>query len=94
MLQKSELIATGPCNALKETVTNAVHVYTNDVNVAMVTDTHLDATTAAYYETFLLNHDTKGLLVTSMPFSLSDIVIPMLLHLVPWRYAHGVPRWT
>jgi hypothetical protein len=64
---------------LENAVPAGTRVYTNDINPAAVADTHFDATRLKYYETFTLNNGRNGLLVTSMPFSLSDVIIPMLV---------------
>ena len=90
---------------LESAVPNNAQIYTNDINVSRVSDTHLDATHFDYYHTFVLNHGVNGIIVTSMPFSLSDVVIPMLatemadmlicLHVGPNFISDGpLPRHT
>ena len=54
-------------------------VYTNDVNPAAMVDTHCDALQPTYINDFLSQHGIKGLVVTSPPYSIVDLCIPMLV---------------
>ncbi len=96
---------SGNKHGLESAVPNNTQIHTNDINVSSVSDTHLDATEFDYYHTFLLNHGFNGIIVTSMPFSFCDVVIPMLasefsnmlicLHVGPNFISDGpLPRHT
>jgi hypothetical protein len=74
---------SGDSSTLRRSVPAEQIIYTNDFNVAAVADTHCDATKWEYYAEFLQKHTNTGIIVTSPPFSLLDVVIPMLTHKMP-----------
>jgi hypothetical protein len=73
----------GDATALREIFSSIQPIYTNDINAAAMADTHSDATKWAYYETFLANQADSGVLITSPPFSLLDVILPMLIDKMP-----------
>jgi hypothetical protein len=69
----------GNATTLRDELPQHMLFFSNDLNLAAVVDTHLDATLPTYYKNFILDHGTEGILITSMPFALSDLIVPMLM---------------
>ena len=73
----------GNSDILRELLPETNQLHANDLNSGMVVDTYINAVEEGYYDNFILQNGIAGILMTSMPFSLVDVVVPMLVVKLP-----------